>query len=246
MYLSIATEFTSPLPIHYEEIEAVYNAALPSNNIQTVAVVSSTGGEGVTSMAITLATRAASAVRQVLLLELNMANPEIANTFGIDRHAWTTDMPPEELPIVKLESLGIFLLTAPLESDVLWKLRDPKYIQKFLNELRGHFEHIIIDCSPVNRRNQQNLPTAMIAGLCQQTLLIAMAGHTHESELVITKQLLDRHGAKLCGSVINDRDNPGLALELCRETYRMGPFFKKTGKKLRKWINNSRLINQNI
>lgn len=246
MYPIISSEVKSPLPVNYEEVETVYNTAIPSTNIQTVAVVGSDGGEGTTSMALTLAIRAAMAKRQVLLLELNMANPELSNRFGIQRQSWTIDTEPEELPIVKIQSLDIFVLTAPLMTENDWKFRDPKYLQKLLNNLRGHFEHIIIDCSPINRRNQQNFPSAMIAGLCQQTLLMILAGSTHETQLVTTKQLLDRHGAKICGSVINDRDNPGLAMELCRETYRMGPFFKKTGKKLRKWINDSRIINQRI
>jgi Mrp family chromosome partitioning ATPase len=246
MYAIVTTDADSPLPINYQEVEAVYNTTIPSNSIQTVAVVGADGGEGVSSMAITLAIRAARAKRQVLLLELNMANPDLAARFGLERQPWTVDIEPEDLPIVKLQNLDIFVLPAPLSTDSDWKFRDPKYLQTLLNHLRGYFEHIIIDCSPVNRRNQQNFPTAIIAGLCQHTLLMLLAGSTHESQLIITKQLLDRHGANLCGSVINDRDNPGLALELCRETYRMGPFFKKTGKALRKWINDSRIINQRI
>ena len=246
MYPMISSNAQSPLPVNYEEVETVYNTAIPSNNIQTVAVAGPDGGEGATTMALTLAIRAAMAKRQVLLLELNMANPELSNRFGVQRQAWTIDDEPETLPIVKIEALNIYVLTAPLMTEDAWKFRDPKHLQSLLNNLRGLFEHIIIDCSPINRRNQQNFPSAMIAGLCQTTLLMILAGSTHESQLVTTKQLLDRNGAKICGSVINDRDNPGLAMELCRETYRMGPFFKKTGKKLRKWINDSRIINQRI
>ena len=39
MYAIVTTDADSPLPINYQEVEAVYNTTIPSNSIQTVAVV---------------------------------------------------------------------------------------------------------------------------------------------------------------------------------------------------------------
>ena len=54
---------------------------------------------------------------------------------------------------------------------------------------------------------------------------------------------LRRAGAKLLGTVINDRFNPSLAQELLRETFRFDRYLPALSARLRSAIRRSRLLN---
>ncbi len=235
----------SQLPDSYAELETIYRQSL-DNASESLAIVGPNGGEGCTSLILAMASRAAAAGEQVLVLELNFASPRLA--LYADRHAgnWDLKTPAANMPVLHHSKSGVNLLPAPLRVSNIHQFRDPQALRHLLENLLKIYTKVLIDCSPVNRQNRNNLPAETIAAQADTTLLLTLAGHSQESQILEAKERLSLTGANLIGCVINDRENPGLASELARETRRLDRYLPNMMHKIRQGISQSRIINQRI
>jgi Mrp family chromosome partitioning ATPase len=231
------------LPIHYAELESIYTRTL-GNGTRTLAVASAVGGEGTTTLARALAERAAASGNQTLLVDLNLEHPSLHAHYALGRSDWS----PENDVQAILPSViaGLQVLPAPTHVSVHWGFRDPATLRSTLEGWLERFDRVVVDTSPLTRRNQRNVPTDTVCGACGATLLVALAARTPESQLVEARQLLDAAGAELAGAVLNDRHLPGLTSELMRETRRLDHLMPRSMAWLRQRIAGSALLNQPI
>ena len=115
-----------------------------------------------------------------------------------------------------------------------------------LNDLRSKYEVIIIDTSPLGRRNQGNVPPETLCTCADGTLLCVMTGITSETKVRDAYDLLRSVNANIHGAVLNDRFAPSLVSELIRETFRLDKHLPALMHKLRNFLRNSTLLNQDI
>ena len=95
------------LPIHYAEVEAIYNQTIGAG-YRTIAVTSAKAGEGKTTVAQAIVERAQAVGKHVLLVELNTFNPVLSERL---RKSMSNEVAANE--IVAIESKGYSLLPAP-------------------------------------------------------------------------------------------------------------------------------------
>ncbi len=232
------------LPIHYAELEAVYARTL-GNGTRALAVASAVGGEGTTTLARALAERSVAGGRETLLVDLNLDHPALHGHYGLNRGDWSLES-PESQAFQPSGIAGLSVLPAPTRVADHWSFRDPATLRAALETWLERFDRVVVDTSPLTRRNRRNVPADAVCGACGSTLLVVLAARTPESQLVEARQMLDAAGAEIAGAVLNDRHLPGLASELMRETRRLDHLMPRTMAWLRQRIAGSALLNQPI
>jgi len=244
------------IPYQNMEVEQIYSQVL-SEPGRSIAICSANAGEGVTSLTLALAQRNLLAGRSTLVVDLNLYRPALKPLLSIESASLKetgslpsvnlqTDMascilPPPALLTVNQHPFAIMGITAPTRRENIMKLRQPGTLEKCISEWMKHYDAVIIDTSPLNRINAQNIPPERVAAACDGALLVVLAGHTNEAMICAAVKKIATTKAQLLGCIFNDRDNPSLKNELIRVVERMGKCNWLT-RRLKKIINNNPLL----
>lgn len=231
-------------PIEYAEVDQLYRQTV-GQGLGVITLCAVEAGEGSTLTSKTLAERAAFTSQKTLLIDLNIANSTLHRTYGLEQIDWQPTQ-SDKFPIQSTGIENLSLLAAPKQSACRWEFRDMASILACINDLRSQFEVIIIDTSPLCRRNQGNVPAETLCTCADGTVLCILTGCTSETKIRDAIDLLQSVNANIHGAVMNDRFAPSLVTELIRETYRFNKYFPKLMTGLRKFFRNSTLLNQDI
>jgi len=234
------------IPPQNVEIEQLYSQIV-RNDYHAVVMSSASEGEGVTSIAMALAHRALLGGHKTLLVDFNLSHPSLHEL--IDFNAQANDNNPFGIPqLVTTSNQSITLLGIPVPTgrNLIMKLRKPGTIETYIEQWRKIFDFIIFDTSSINQNSPDNIPAERVISACDGTFLVVLAGETNEAMLSTAVRKIDHAEGKILGSVFNDMDNPTLKSELLRETKRLNPKFRFFSKRIRNWINSSRLLSTEI
>jgi len=231
------------LPIHYQELEAIYARTLGAG-VRSLAMVAAEPGVGVTLLATALARRSAASGRRTLLVELNLLHPCLAEQFGVERRNWLPDDPSALSEIVATGGNGFDLLPAPAEGKQMLRFREQDLLARALSAWLKKYQVVIFDTSPLNAVNHGNIPAERVSASCEATLLTVLTCHSREAEVRSAVAKLKDAGAELIGTVLNDRFAPRLVDELCRETHRLDPWNPELMHSVRRFFRNSAFLNR--
>jgi Mrp family chromosome partitioning ATPase len=228
------------LPIHYAEVEAIYNQTIGSG-YRTLAITSAKAGEGKTTIAKAIVERAQVVGKKVLLVEMNTFNPALSESM---RLSMPSDVMANE--IIVIENKGYSLLPAPQNIRDVLQYRESNLLLELIKQWLVNFDCIIFDTSALTTLNQSNIPAEIICEVCEGALLVIEAGITPSSLIQESVEKLKLKKVNLIGSIINDKSNPSLLTELQRETYRLDRFLPKVMNNLRKRLTSSVLLNISV
>lgn len=245
------------IPYQNMEIEQIYTQ-LFSNAQTAVTVCAAEPGEGVTSMAFALAQRNLLAGHSTLLVDLNLFRPALKAVLDLQApkpavSSVSTTLATEQIGVTNLlhepqlvfstnSAVVVSGIIAPTKREHIIKLRQPGVLELCIEQWFRQYDTVIIDTSPLNRINAQNIPAERVAAACDGALLTVLAGKTSEASVNSAVTKLHNANATLLASVFNDRDNPTLKSELLREVKRLPVFLNRLSQSLNKRINNSRLL----
>jgi len=240
------------IPYQNMEIEQIYTQLLSHPNT-AIAICAAEENEGVTSLAFALAQRNLLAGHSTLLVDLNLYKPSLNSILNIDETEKDIALLPQQQllgspKLVSSEHNNIVIngIVAPQKRDNIMKLRQPGALEKCIEQWLQVFDTVIIDTSPLNRVNANNIPPERVAAACDGAVLITLAGRTPEAALLSAVEKLKNNNATLLGCVFNDRDNPTLKDELIRETKRLDPRLAWLSRPLRKLISKNRLLSLEV
>ena len=231
------------LPVNYLELESIYARTIGSG-FRSIAITSAQAGEGVTTLVEALAKRVVASGRKVLMVELNVLHPDFTQRLGVSVKDW--QLSKDEMPLSILDIGDLSLLPAPIKTKSLLQLREQSLLKESINLWLTKFDVVIIDTSPVNAVNRGNVPAEHVCSACDGTVFVVMAGATSESAIVEALNRLSSSNTRILGSVINDKLNPSLVIELIRETYRLEKWLPNMMNSLRNWVRQSNLLNVRI
>lgn len=228
------------LPIHYAEVEAIYNQTIGSG-YTSLAVTSAKAGEGKTTIAKAIVERAQAVGKQVLLVEMNTFNPVLSKKLTSDI---TSDVVSNK--VIAIEDKGYSLLPAPQNIQDVMQYRESQLLLQSIKQWQADFDVIIFDTSALTSLNQSNIPAEIICEVCEGALLVIEAGTTPQSLIQESIDKLKVKKVNLIGSIINDKSNPSLLTELQRETYRLNHLLPTLMTKLRKKLAQIVLLNISV
>ena len=171
---------------------------------QTILVTSSLPGEGKTSTSLNLSMSFAQSSARTLLLELDLYKPSLANRFDVDKdqHINQYLLGHGEL-LAQVAETGIpnlSVITAGPAQTNPPELVGSHRLEEALAILSEHFDYIIIDSPPLLSVSD----SAAISTYVDGVLLLTRADKTPQDALHKSRQLLQRVGARICGTVMND------------------------------------------
>jgi len=228
------------LPIHYSEVEAIYNQTIGAG-YKTLAITSAKAGEGKTTIAQAIVERAHVVGKKVLLVEMNTFNPAISEKLRL-----TMSNNFDNNQIIKVENKGYSILPAPKDIHDVLLYREMSLLNDAVNNWLDDYNCIIFDTSALTTLNQSNIPADVICQVCEGTLLITEAGKTPASLIQESIDKLKLKKVNIVGTVINDKSNPSLLSELHRETYRFDNIFPKLMPKFRKQLSAMVVLNVSV
>ena len=221
-YLSLPAHFLADSTLAEEYRALVPNLLLTAreNDIRTLAVMSATKGEGVTTCAANLAIALAQAGRSVALVDADFQAPKLHSMFGIDRQPGLSDvvMGSEDWDISIRRITDLMLgeiparhLLAPPGLDNLYILTGGSRVENpanFINSqrmkdlvasLRDFFDFVIIDTSAILETSE----TSILAEKVDAALLLTEYEKLDRSTLVRFRSHLESLMVKVAGLVIN-------------------------------------------
>ncbi|MFY7962865.1 MAG: capsular biosynthesis protein [Elsteraceae bacterium] len=233
------SRFANELPPSYLELEHVYLGTF-GRGARTVAVTGVQGGDGASLLAHALAARATSAGLRALYLDLNLFRP----SFPSLQIAWRPDDQSVHQALLPRDHSAPFeVAPAPVGASNLL-FREPAVLKRLLEEKLVDYDAIVIDTSAICSVNAGNVPPEILAAACDSCVLVMLAGVTKQAPARLAVDRLTAAGAKIAGVVLNDRDNPTLADEMCREVNRLKRWLPNLTEKMCRWIRRKDLLRQ--
>lgn len=233
---------------HNMEIEQIYTQVLSIPG-RSIAICSANSGEGVTSLVLALAQRNLLAGHSTLVVDLNLYRPSIKSLMGTTMAPGETNtivttelLTPPQLITSDESNIALTGIIAPNRRENIMKLRQPGALEQCISNWLQEYDSVIIDTSPINRINANNIPPERVAAACDGAILMVLAGHTSETMVTTAANKLHTANAQLLGCVFNDYDNPSLKNELLREVQRLDSRFSWLAQHIKKFLNTNRLL----
>ena len=229
------------LPAKQAEIERIYLRSLGAG-MQSLAVVSSNPGEGVTSLAIALAQRHLLAGKSTLFVDLGGHGPNHQVAIPVGKQPETG---PAAEPHLLTDSEGSYALLgipAPraTASSLAW--RNPGTLETHMKRWLDQFDAVIIDAGNFSQSADDGVPAERVVSACGATLLVVMAGITTVPVVRRSCERIQSAGGQLAGCVFNDRHNPSLKREMLRESARLPNALARIKNALIHWIERNPLL----
>lgn len=227
------------LPPSYLELEHIYLGTI-GRGARTVAVTGVQSGDGVSLLAQALAARAADAGLNAIYLDLNLFRP----AFGGPQIGWRPGDQSVHQALLPPEGTRSFQVVAspPRENGLLF--RESSSLRQLLTQQLATYDVVIVDTSALCAVNRANIPAEILAAACDTCVLVMLAGVTKNEAARLAIDRLKSAGAKIAGVVLNDRDNPTLADEMCREVNRLRRLLPGLTRRLCRWLRGRDLLRQ--
>jgi Mrp family chromosome partitioning ATPase len=224
------------------EVEVIYQQTL-AQGVRSLAITSCNPGEGVSTLAIALAQRSLLAGNSTLLVDLNLYHPSLRSLSFGDSSAVSSS---PQLVGTAGRSLALTGVMAPVRREDILRLRRPQVLRAQIESWHSQFDTVICDTTPFSRRNANNIPAEQVAGACDGSLLVVLAGHTNHNMVSAAISKLSANDAALLGCILNDQFNPPLRQELLREVDRLPAFMHRPANAIRRWLRQNSLLSLEI
>lgn len=195
----------SPAAEAYRTIRTAVLFSTPKDKARTIVVTSPSPGDGKSTLASNLAIATAQAGQKTLLLDADFRHPKQHGMFGVNGRGGGfadafTQVIPLENAILSTSVPNLDLLPCGAELANASEVLGSNEFARFLEDLTGRYDRIIIDSPPV-------LPVTdaqVLAALCDITLLVLRAGRSDKKTSLRAYEGLRGVNARLIGAVIND------------------------------------------
>jgi len=196
-----------PLDISVESLRGLrttLEATLASDESKVIMVSSPAPGMGKSFISTNLAALLASIKKRVLIIDADMRNGYLHDTFSVDKQLGLSDLLSGKASlgevIVSLPEIGIdfiprgSMVLNPAELLVLGDLAET------LDQLKSFYNHIVIDSPPILAATD----AAIMGKHADATFLVVKEGRYTAQELEVSFKRLQQAGVKPNGFIIND------------------------------------------
>lgn len=191
--------------------------------LQTLLVTSTLPNEGKSFISSNLAVSFAQAGKKVLLIDCDLRKGRQHKIFKVsskkglstlllgDVKKFADYVNPTKIEGLYVMSRGVF---PPNPSELL----SSKKNETLLNELKKHFDIIILDGAPCSGLSD----SLILSSLVDKVLLVSSVNYTPKTELKNTKKALENVGANVAGCVANN-------IKIKRDSYGSGYYYTHYG-----------------
>lgn len=174
--------------------------------IRTMVVTSSEPGEGKSTTAGNIALSFAQSEKSVILIDCDLRKPSLHRKFKISNLVGLSDVligKDKMNDALNEYSENLHILTSgklpPNPSEMLGS----KSMGRLLEELKSKYDIIILDSAPLQAVTDAQILSTKVDG----TILVVRAEKTKRDSVQQAKELLDKVGANILGTVLNGVEN---------------------------------------
>jgi tyrosine-protein kinase Etk/Wzc len=171
-----------------------------------VLVTSSMIGEGKTFFSINLAASLALAGRRVVLLDMDLRNPSVAeglglpNKIGIADYLLTDDITIDDIVLSSQKNPGLFVVPSGLVPQNPSELMMSAKFARLVEGLKANFDYIIMDTPPVG----QVADAFVLAPVADLSIFVVRYDYTKKAQLTIAKNIYKNGMLNRLMIVLND------------------------------------------
>jgi capsular exopolysaccharide synthesis family protein len=199
---------TSSLAESYHILRTAILLSTAPRPPQALLVTSAQPGEGKTCTALNLAMGLAQRGVPVALVDADMRRPGIARAMalsgnGVGLSTVLSGAHSLDEALHQFEALpNLWVLPAGPEAPNPADLLSSPTMQKVLEELRGRFEHVVLDSAPLLLVTDATILSGMVDGV----VLVVESGVMARRGLVRAHKILESAGGRILGGVLNKWD----------------------------------------
>lgn len=195
----------SPIAESYRMLRANLDFAAIDQRLRTIVVTSSGPGEGKSTTIASLAIAIAQSGKRVILVDTDLRRPTLHRIFGTSNgqgvttalFANNTQSLDDHLLATKIETLRL-MPSGPLPPNPA-ELLGSQRMTTLLQQLVMQADVVLFDTPPL----LAVVDAALLASVCDATLLVAAATTTRASALKRAKDQLSQSGARMVRAVLN-------------------------------------------
>lgn len=143
----------------------------------------------------------------VLIVDMNMRCPQIHNAFDLSQNKGFTDVIKRDIhwrdSIKDTDFKQLQVITAGEYDFELARHLNRPNIEGLINEIKDHYDFIIIDTSPVLSQNRNNVDPTLLSIICDKVLIQIQGKKTTKAELAKAFAAITEGGGKVDGVVYN-------------------------------------------
>ncbi|MFD3002764.1 GumC family protein [Pontibacter toksunensis] len=182
----------SPLVEMFRLIRAKLRFAAVDKQNKVILITSSMSGEGKTFFSLNLGATLALTGKKVVLMELDLRNPQLSKELGLIHGPGIADYLVSENGVTindivkpsKVNSDLFVIRSGPIPPDPAELMMSPK-LAYLINELKESFDHIIIDTPPVG----QVADAFCLSSLVDSTIYLVRFNYTFKKQLSIIENI---------------------------------------------------------
>lgn len=209
--LIVHTDPKSPISESYRVLRTNIQFASVDKPIKTIAVTSSSPGEGKTTTISNLAIAFAQSGSKVLLIDSDLRKPRIHKVFHLPNNEGLTTILAQHIDYsgcinrCSIDNLYI-LVSGPVPPNPS-ELLSSNAMKKFIETLKNDFDIILIDTPPVCVVTDAVILSTIVDG----TIVVVSSGNVGIEVVQRAKHLLEKVNANILGVVLNGikKDNKG-------------------------------------
>jgi capsular exopolysaccharide synthesis family protein len=172
-------------------------------SLRTVMVTSANSGEGKTSLSIQLSASLARAGRKTLLIDGDMRNPAAHQVFNLQRGPGFSELVRNEIETaeaVQATSVrNLWMMPAGRWNAHTTELLSQEAVRPILERLKGEFDFIVVDSSPVLAA----VDALLIGQQVDAVLFSILHEVSHSPSVYAAYQRLESLGVRILGAVVN-------------------------------------------
>jgi tyrosine-protein kinase len=201
----------SPAAETYRMLRVNLDFSAIDRPLRTIAVTSSGPAEGKTTTIANLAVAIAQTGKRVILVDTDLRRPMLHKVFHLpnERGVTTALLNPGEGGIkshlIRSGIRNLLLMTCgpipPNPAELLGSRR----MAQLIDDLKSHADVVLFDTPPL----LVFADAALLAGICDGTLLVVRAGFTRMGALARAREQIAQSGARLLGVALNRAMLPG-------------------------------------
>ena len=182
--------------------------ALEKTNEKTVAFITPHDDAGNTFLISLLGFNIAYFTKmKTLLVDLNMRRPQLHIPFGLEREQGFTEVVSGSLSwqdAVKDTGFSeLKVITAGRRDNELYLKITPDFMENMFQEMKGVYDLILMDSSPVLNKNRNNVDPVFLSFTCDMVVMVVQDKRTSSEQITDSVEAITRDGGKIDGIVYN-------------------------------------------
>jgi polysaccharide biosynthesis transport protein len=174
---------------------------------QVLLLTSTQPGEGKTSISLNLALSLAQRGNRVLLIDGDFRKPGVGPVLGLNGKEGLSGLLTGKVGLDQalervLSIPNLWVMAAGQRPSNPAELLSSPTMENFLHDLRGRFEHLVIDSPPLLMVTDATVLSRLVDGV----VLVVESGVTTRNSFVRAYKILQNSGARILGTVVNKMD----------------------------------------